>query len=232
MIQVSANREHISLSRAVEQTRAKLRGVKVPIGYYYEIGGDYKKLVRSEREFIYAFIVMIALVYMVLACFFESYSQPFLMLLTLPLATAGSMPVLWVTGTAVNMGVYMGLLMLGGTVTANGIILIDRLNTMRKKGGMLRSVMKVGFERARPIFMTSLTTIAGMLPLAIKKGGSAEMWVPFALTVISGIAVSSVLSIFVIPAAYVVLEDLKKRFASNVGSASFPAVPESAGSSR
>jgi HAE1 family hydrophobic/amphiphilic exporter-1 len=212
MIQVSANRERISLSAAVFQVKKNLLGMHVPVGYYYEIGGDYKKLVRSEKEFVYAFIVMLALVFMVLACFFESYSQPLLMLLTLPLATAGSMPLLWATDTPVNMGVYMGLLMLGGTVTANGIILIDRLNTMRKTDGLLRSVMKVGHERSRPIFMTSLTTICGMLPLAIKKGGSAEMWVPFALTVVSGIAVSSVLSIFVIPAAYVVLEDVKKRF--------------------
>jgi multidrug efflux pump subunit AcrB len=133
------------------------------------------------------------------------------MLLTLPLATAGSMPLLWVTNTPVNMGVYMGLLMLGGTVTANGIILIDRLNLLRQKEGLLKSVMKVGYERSRPIFMTSLTTICGMLPLAIKKGGSAEMWVPFALTVVSGIAVSSILSIFVIPAAYVCLEDVRKK---------------------
>ncbi len=211
MIQVSANRERVSLSAAVFQVRKNLQAMKVPVGYYYEIGGDYKKLVRSEKEFMYAFIVMLALVYMVLACFFESYSQPLLMLLTLPLATAGSMPMLWVTNTPVNMGVYMGLLMLGGTVTANGIILIDRLNALRQTDGLLRSVMRVGFERSRPIFMTSLTTICGMLPLALKKGGSAEMWVPFALTVISGIALSSVLSIFVIPAAYVFLEDVKKR---------------------
>jgi HAE1 family hydrophobic/amphiphilic exporter-1 len=210
MIQVSANRERISLSRAVNEVKRNLRGMHVPVGYYYEIGGDYKKLVRSEREFLFAFIVMLALVFMVLACFFESYSQPFLMLLTLPLATAGSMPLLWMTNTPVNMGVYMGLLMLGGTVTANGIILIDRLNTLRRREGLLKSVMKVGYERSRPIFMTSLTTICGMLPLALKKGGSAEMWVPFALTVVSGIAVSSMLSIFVIPAAYVALEDVRQ----------------------
>lgn len=220
MIQVSANRERISLSAAVEQTQAKLRDYKVPVGYYYEIGGDYKKLVRSEREFLYAFIVMIMLVYMVLACFFESYSQPILMLLTLPLATAGSLPMLWMTNTTINMGVYMGLLMLGGTVTANGIILIDRLNVLRQKKGLVRSVLTVGYERSRPIFMTSLCTISGMLPLALKQGGSAETWVPFAVTVISGIAVSSVLSIFVIPAAYFTFV-----------SASSPAVPGSAGSS-
>jgi HAE1 family hydrophobic/amphiphilic exporter-1 len=215
MIQVTANRERLSLSRAVQQVDKALAGLKVPIGYYYEIGGDYKKLVKSEQAFVYAFIIMLALVYMVLACFFESYSQPFLMLLTLPLATVGSMPSLWITHTSVNMGVYIGLLLLGGTVTSNAVILIDRLNQVRSQRGLLPSLMKVGLERARPIFMTSLCTIGAMLPLTLKGGESAEMWAPLALTVVTGIALSSVLTIFVIPAAYLALEDIKERFAAH-----------------
>jgi HAE1 family hydrophobic/amphiphilic exporter-1 len=155
---------------------------------------------------------MIVLVYMVLACFFESYSQPFLMLLTLPLATAGSMPALFVSKTPVNMGVYIGLLMLGGTVTSNAVILIDRLNSVRKTRTLLRAVLKAGIERSRPIFMTSLSTIAAMLPLTIARGESAEMWAPLALTVVSGIALSSLLTLFVVPAAYVALESVIVAF--------------------
>lgn len=215
VIQVSANRGRLALSTAVEQIQKQLKGLQVPTGYHYEIGGEYKKLVKSEKEFLYAFVIMIALVYIVLACFFESYVQPLLMLLTIPLATAGSMPALWLTGTSVNMGVYIGLLMLGGTTVSNGIILIDRLNTTRKTRGLYRAVMKVGSERARPIFMTSLTTIAAMVPLIADKGESADLWSPLALTVVSGLAFSSLLTIFVIPAAYVVLEDVKFRFQSS-----------------
>jgi HAE1 family hydrophobic/amphiphilic exporter-1 len=211
VIQVSANRERLALSTTVEKCQKALKDLKMPIGYHYEFGGDYKKLVRSEQQFMYAFIVMTVLVYMVLACFFESYSQPFLMLLTIPLATAGSMPMLWVTHTSVTMGVYIGLLMLGGTVTSNAVILIDRLNQVRQTRSLLRSVLKAGIERARPIFMTSLSTIAAMLPLVFEKGESADLWRPLALVVVSGIALSSVLTLFVIPAAYIMLEDAKKN---------------------
>ncbi len=212
VIQVSANRERLALSIAVEAILKQLKGMPMPTGYHYEVGGDYKKLVKSEREFIYAFIIMVVLVYIVLACFFESYTQPFLMLLTIPLATAGSIPMLWITHTPVNMGVYIGFLMLGGTTVSNGIILIDRLNVIKKSRGLYRSVVQVGYERARPIFMTSLSTIAAMLPLIADKGESADLWSPLALTVVSGLALSSVLTLFVVPAAYVVLEDWKLSF--------------------
>jgi len=211
VIQVSANRERMALSTAVERVQGSLKGMRVPLGYYYEFGGDYKKLVRSEKEFFTAFVVMLALVFMVLACFFESYAQPLLMLLTIPLATAGSMPMLWVSNTSINLGVYIGLLMLGGTVVSNAIILIDRLNAVKETRGLLRSVLKVGMERSRPIFMTSLSTIAAMLPLTFSKGESADMWAPLAMTVVSGIALSSVLTLFVIPAAYVILHNLLNR---------------------
>ncbi len=213
VIQVSGNRDKLALSTAVEKVQRALKDMHVPVGYHYEFGGDYQKLVKSEKEFLYAFIVMMTLVYMVLACFFESYSQPFLMLLTLPLATAGSMPALLLTKTSVNMGVYIGLLMLGGTVTSNGVILIDRLNSVRKTRSLYRAVLKSGIERSRPIFMTSLSTIAAMLPLTFEKGESADLWAPLALTVVTGIALSSVLTLLVIPAAYVMLEDIKKYFA-------------------
>lgn len=214
VIQVSANRERLALSTAVEEVKKSLNGMAVPIGYHYEFGGDYQKLIKSEKEFLYAFVVMVLLVYMVLACFFESYTQPFLMLLTLPLATAGSMPALYLTNTSVNMGVYIGLLMLGGTVTSNAVILIDRLNAVRQSRTLLRAVLKAGIERSRPIFMTSLSTIAAMLPLTIAGGESADMWAPLALTVVSGIAVSSVLTLFAIPAAYVMMEDVLRKLRS------------------
>ncbi len=211
VIQVSANRDKLPLSTAVTKVKSALKGMHVPVGYHYEFGGDYDRLVKSERQFFYAFLVMATLVYMVLACFFESYTQPALMLLTIPLATAGSLPVLWITHTSINIGVYIGLLMLGGTVTSNAVILIDRLNAVRQTRSLYRASLKAGLERARPIFMTSLSTIAAMLPLTMARGESSDMWAPLALTVVSGIALSSVLTLFVVPAAYVVLEkDLKK----------------------
>jgi HAE1 family hydrophobic/amphiphilic exporter-1 len=102
--------------------------------------------------------------------------------------------------------------MLGGTVTSNAVILIDRLNSVRKTRTLLRAVLKAGIERSRPIFMTSLSTIAAMLPLTIARGESAEMWAPLALTLVSGIALSSLLTLFVVPAAYVALESVIVAF--------------------
>jgi len=234
MIQVTANRGRLALSTSVERVKAGLKGLRVPVGYHYEFGGDYKKLVKSEKEFAYAFLIMLALVYMVLACFFESYSQPFLMLLTIPLALAGSMPTLWFFKTSVNMGVYIGLLLLGGTVVSNAVILIDRINAVIKKRGVLRSVIKASVERSRPIFMTSLTTMGALMPLAFGKGESSELWSPLAITVVSGIAVSSVLTLFVIPAAYVILYNGTQKWKLWVtgGSVSGAALPLGVGSSR
>jgi HAE1 family hydrophobic/amphiphilic exporter-1 len=208
---LSAGQIAVSSSGAMTTGNGFAIDKDVPTGYHYEIGGDYKKLVKSEKEFLSAFIIMVILVYIVLACFFESYTQPVLMLLTIPLATAGSIPVLWITRTSVNMGVYIGLLMLGGTVVSNAIILIDRLNEVKAKRGLLRSVMKVGLERSRPVLMTSLCTIVAMVPLLFETGESSDLWTPLALTVVSGLSIASVLTLFVIPAAYVVLEDLKKK---------------------
>ena len=214
-IEVSANRGRMALSTAIERATEALHGFDLPIGYHYEFGGDYKKLQKSERQFAMAFAAALGLVYTILACFFESYTQPLIILLTVPLATVGTMPTLWVTHTAVNMGVYIGLLMLGGIVVSNAIILIDRLNEVResshaKAGGsfsLFRSVLKVGQERFEPIMMTSICTILGLGPMAVQRGEASELWRPLAITVISGLAFSTMLTLVVVPCCYVILVD-------------------------
>jgi HAE1 family hydrophobic/amphiphilic exporter-1 len=219
-IEVSANRGRMALSTSIQKATEALRGFELPIGYHYEFGGDYKKLEKSERQFAMAFAAALALVYTILACFFESYTQPLIILLTVPLATVGTMPTLWATHTAVNMGVYIGLLMLGGIVVSNAIILIDRLNEMRelshgKPGGpfsLFRSVLRVGQERFEPIMMTSICTILGLGPMAIQRGEASELWRPLAITVISGLAFSTILTLVVVPCSYVVLMDAQNFF--------------------
>jgi HAE1 family hydrophobic/amphiphilic exporter-1 len=221
-IEVSANRGRVALSTAVKRVGECLQGFEVPIGYHYEFGGDYKKLQKSERQFLLAFTAALGLVYTILACFFESYTQPLIILLTVPLAAVGTMPTLWITHTAVNMGVYIGLLMLGGIVVSNAIILIDRLNERRrrhseaKKFSLLRSVLEVGQERFEPIMMTSICTILGLAPMAFQRGEASELWRPLAITVISGLAFSTLLTLLVVPCCYVVLTDIQV-FAAKVG---------------
>jgi len=223
-IEVSADRGRMALSTAITKATEALKGFDLPIGYHYEFGGDYKKLEKSQRQFAMAFGAALALVYTILACFFESYTQPLIILLTVPLATVGTMPTLWITHTAVNMGVYIGLLMLGGIVVSNAIILIDRLNEMRASSraapgssfSLLRSVLRVGQERFEPIMMTSICTILGLGPMAIQKGEASDLWRPLAITVISGLAFSTVLTLVVVPCCYVLLNDIQ-TFARKVG---------------
>jgi HAE1 family hydrophobic/amphiphilic exporter-1 len=220
-IEVSANRGRMALSTAINNVSQTLVGLDIPIGYHYEFGGDYKKLQESQRQFAMAFLAALGLVYTILACFFESYTQPLIILLTVPLAAVGTMPTLWITHTAVNMGVYIGLLMLGGIVVSNAIILIDRLNEMRassegksKEGSfsLLRSVLKVGQERFEPIIMTSICTILGLAPMAFQKGEASELWRPLAITVISGLAFSTISTLAVVPCCYVTLIDIQNFF--------------------
>lgn len=216
MIQVSANRGDIALSKAGEESMKALRGLQVPTGYYYEFGGDFPKMIETEKESRYAFIMMILLVYTVLASLFESYSQPLVILIAVPLTLIGSIPLLYITKTPVTLGALIGLIMLGGISVSNSIILVDVFNSIRKSKGKLRSLLQAGQERIRPILMTTLTTILGLVPLLLGKEESGSLWAPLATSVIGGLTVSTVLVLFVLPGFYLILEDiqamLKKYF--------------------
>jgi HAE1 family hydrophobic/amphiphilic exporter-1 len=227
MIQVSAHRGRLTLGTAVDRIKKSLAQIKPPKDYYYEFSGDYQEMVQNEKEFKFALGVMVILVFIVLASLFESYSQPLIIMVTVPMAVIGAILALFITHKPVTMGVFIGLIMLGGIAVNNAIILVDRINHLRRKeedslvgnnlnGGEilrrepLKAVLQAGGDRLRPILMTSLTTILGLLPMALDRSEGSSLWSPLAITVIGGLAASTILTLFIVPAFYMIFEDLKK----------------------
>jgi HAE1 family hydrophobic/amphiphilic exporter-1 len=212
VIQVSANREKLALSTAAKKSLSALKGLEAPNGYYFQIGGDYVDMVQNEREFRFAFFVMAGLVFIVLASLFESYIQALLIMVTIPMALIGSIPLLYVTNTAATMSVYIGMIMLGGVAVSAAIILVEKMNQARADGMELkRAVLESSWVRLSPILNTSLTTIVDLVPMVLSRSESAQLWAPLALTVIGGATMSTFLTLFMIPALYYHAEILKSK---------------------
>ena len=212
MIQVSADRGKLPLGTAVERIRREINKIKVPKDYFYEFSGDYEQMIKNEKQFKFAIAVTIILIFMTLASLFESYIQPLIIMITTPMAIIGTVFFLLITYKPISMGVFMGLLMLGGVVVNNAIILVDRINFIRKKtDNLYKSVVRACQDRLRPIFMTTLTTVLGLLPMALDRSAGANLWSPLAITVIGGLLSATVLTLFIIPGCYLIVEDIKKR---------------------
>jgi HAE1 family hydrophobic/amphiphilic exporter-1 len=134
-------------------------------------------------------------------------------MVTLPLAVIGVSTALWLTKKTLNIGVLMGLVMLGGIVVNNAIILMDYTNRLRKTGlGSYRAVITAAIGRLRPIMITTFTTILGLLPMAMDKSEQANLWSPLAITVISGLITSTLFTPFIIPCTYIIFQDINRRF--------------------
>jgi HAE1 family hydrophobic/amphiphilic exporter-1 len=221
MIQLSANVGTLSLGKAVKLIKNGLKDIEFPEEYFYKFGGGYPQLVESQKQFLPTILLMLALVYMVLAGLFESYKQPFIIMFAVPVAIIGVVIALVLTRKAVSMGVVVGLVLLGGIVVNNAIILIDRVNQLKARGyKTIRAIVTAGNNRLRPILMTTSTTVLGLLPMALDKSESANLWAPLAITVISGLASSTLLTLFVIPAIYMQLEYFTNRRLRSIPKAS------------
>jgi HAE1 family hydrophobic/amphiphilic exporter-1 len=208
MIQLSANVGSVSLSKAVRLIKGALKDIEFPEEYFYKFGGGYPELVESQKQLLPTIFLMLALVYMVLAGLFESYKQPLIIMFSVPLAIIGVVIALAITKKAVSMGVIVGLVLLGGIVVNNAIILIDRTNQLKRHGiKTIRALVMAGENRLRPILMTTSTTLLGLLPMALDKSESANLWSPLAITVISGLTSSTLLTLFVVPAIFIFFEE-------------------------
>ncbi len=195
-----------------EQVRKKIREIEFPKEYSWGFGGDYEKLLKSKSQLGIAIAVTIALVYMILASMFQSYTEPFIIMLTVPLAMIGVYLALILTHRPLSQSVFIGMIMLCGMAVNTGIILLDQTNILRKEGLSAKdAVVLAGKSRIRPILMTSFSTIVGFLPLAFNFGESAELWAPLAVIVIGGTITSTILMLFFVPNVYLMLEDAKRR---------------------
>jgi hydrophobic/amphiphilic exporter-1 (mainly G- bacteria), HAE1 family len=197
--------------KVVNEARNSLKSIVLPANYRIDITGEELLRKESNSNLTFALILSIILVFMVLASEFESIIQPFVIILTIPLALVGTILTFFIFGKTLNMMAYIGIIMLGGIAVSNAIILIDRINQLRLTGlGKKDSIITAGSQRIRPILMTSLTTIFALIPLTIGIGESASLRSPMALAVIGGLVTSTILTLIVIPCVYWVFDSFSE----------------------
>ena len=203
-----------SISSDIEE---KLKDYNIPAGYTYEMGGENKEMVEAFQELALVLILAIILVYMVLAAQFESLINPLIIMISVPLGLSGGILALVITGTALSVPAYIGLIMLAGIVVNNAIVLIDYILTLRSSGEKRDdAILKAGPVRLRPVLMTTLTTILGLIPLAFGSGEGSEMEAPLAIAVIGGLTLSTVLTLVFIPIMYSLVDDGRNYFRKRV----------------
>ena len=179
----------------------------MPNGISAYVGGQGSELQDSFDSLRFTLILAVFLVYLVMASQFESLVHPFVILFTIPLSAIGAVWALFLTGTTVNVVAYIGLIMLAGIVVNQSIVLIDAVNQARARGlSRHEAIVEAGRVRLRPILITKLTTILGLLPMALGIGEGAEVRAPMAITVIGGVLLTTFLTLLVIPVAYDVMD--------------------------
>ena len=188
--------------------RAEVAKMNLPPAYSTRVSGRARELETTFNEFIWAFLLSIILMYIILASQFESVVHPFTILLSLPLAVPFALLSLWATGLTINLFSALGILVLFGVVKKNAILQIDHMNNLRAQGvERLQAILQANRDRLRPILMTTLTLMAGMLPLALGTGPGAEERRATAAVVIGGQALCLLLTLVVTPVAYSVFDD-------------------------
>jgi HAE1 family hydrophobic/amphiphilic exporter-1 len=196
-----------AFDQVVKTSETSLKEIALPVNYKMEFTGEELKRKESVSNLTFALILSLVLVFMVLAAQFESLIQPFVIMLTIPLAGVGTVLTFFFLDKTLNMMAYIGIIMLGGIAVNNAILLIDRINQLRENGMHKKNaIIMAGTQRIRPILMTSLTTILALLPLTIGIGDSASLRAPMALAVIGGLVSSTLLSLVVIPCVYWVFD--------------------------
>lgn len=194
---------------------AKLQQYEMPKGYSYELGGENEQALEAFRNLALALVLAIVLVYMVLASQFESLLYPFIIMLTVPIAIGGGILGLIFTGRNLSAIAFIGFIMLAGIVVNNAIVLVDYINTRRKNGEERdEAILNAGPIRLRPILMTTLTTVLGLVPLALGIGDGGEIQAPMATVVVSGLIISTLLTLLFIPVMYTVLDDFSLKVKS------------------
>ncbi|SFE97969.1 efflux RND transporter permease subunit [Thermophagus xiamenensis] len=206
VITVTGSLYKASISDVVNQIKAAVDDIGIPQGVGVDIGGTAEDQQESFADLGLLLILIILLVYIVMASQFESLRSPFIIMFTLPFAFTGVFLALYITGTTLNLISLIGAVMLVGIVVKNGIVLVDYINLLRDRGlDLNEAVISGGKSRLRPVLMTTLTTILGMLPLAIGIGEGAEIWQPMGVAIIGGLTFSTLLTLVLMPVVYTML---------------------------
>jgi len=175
----------------------------LPIGYFVEYGGQYEEMQKAFITMIGVFALAILLVYMIMASQFESFKHPFVIMFTIPLSLIGVVLALLISGWPISLVAMIGFVMLGGIAVNNGIVMVDYINQLKRKGIEIKeAILQACTVRLRPVLITALTTIMGMVPMAVSTSAGSEMRAPMAITVIGGLIATTFLTLFVIPILY------------------------------
>jgi HAE1 family hydrophobic/amphiphilic exporter-1 len=217
-VSITGNIAGRDLGSVVRDIKKRLGGLEkeLPPGYFVEYGGAYEQMIEAFKVLFAAMALATLLIYMVMASQFESLLHPFIIMFTIPLGFIGVVIGLMVTGRPINLPVMVGFILLEGIAVNNGIVMIDYVNQLVRKGITKREAILLGCStRLRPVLLTALTTVLGMLPMAMATSSGAEFRAPMAITVLGGLTATTFLTLFVIPIIYSFFE--KVRFKEKKG---------------
>ncbi|MGH8035562.1 MAG: efflux RND transporter permease subunit, partial [Lysobacterales bacterium] len=227
---IKANLAYGDLGSAVSEAERLLNGLPMPYGLSMKITGQSEEMKASFNSLLFALGLAVFLVYLVMAAEFESLLHPFVILFSIPLAAVGVAFALWLTNTRISVIVFIGLIMLAGIVVNNAIVLVDMINRLRERGvARTDAVREAAHLRLRPIMMTTLTTVLGMLPMAFGWGEGSEMRSPMAITVIAGLTTSTLLTLLVVPVMYTLLDRRLEHSVHAFGAAPAEDLPDRPG---
>ena len=214
IITVSASTVDRDFGSIARDVSAQLATLSVPEGFTVDFAGEQEEQSEAYNSLMLMLLLAVALVYMVMASQFESLLHPFVIMFSIPFAAIGVILILFLTGTNVSVTVFIGMIMLAGIVVNNAIVLVDYINLMRKQGLDTReAILEGGRRRLRPILMTTLTTAFALIPMSLGLGAGAEIQAPMARTVVGGLTVASLFTLFFIPTLYSLLESAREKLA-------------------
>ncbi|TLY27706.1 MAG: efflux RND transporter permease subunit [Nitrospirae bacterium] len=208
VIHITANPVGRDLGSIAEELEARFAELQLPSGFSIRLAGQIQQQRETMEGLIFATILAMLLVYMVMAAQFKSLLDPFIIMFSIPLGLAGVFLILLLTETTISTTSMMGVIMMLGIVVSNGVLLVDYTNVLRRRGKPLReAVVLASRTRLRPILMTSLATVLGLMPMALGLGVGGETNAPLARAVVGGLTVSTALTLFLIPTLYLILEE-------------------------
>ena len=202
-VKITADLNGISLGDGAQKAKEIIADTQIPQGVSISLGGQIEDQSDTFSSLTIIFIIGLMLVFMVMAAQFESLLDPFIILFAIPFTLVGIILAFLITGTTLSVVTFIGLIMLVGIVVNNGIVLVDYSNMLVRRGYSIRdAVMESGRSRLRPVLMTSMTTILGMLPMALSTGMGKEMYAPLGITIIGGLLISMLVTLILVPTAY------------------------------
>jgi len=212
LVNVTANVTGRDLGSVARDVQERLARIPRPVGYDLRIAGNYEEQQKSFHELVISLVLALVLVYMVLACQYESLRDPLVVMVSVPVAATGVLLILFLTRTTLNLQSFIGCIMLGGIVVNNAILLVDQAGQLNRAGmGIRDAVAEAGRRRLRPILMTTLTTVLALLPLALGIGEGADAQAPLARAVVGGLTGSTLITLALVPAVYSLFHPERKK---------------------